>query len=195
MKMILASKNEGKVKEFRQILEKFNIELLSLKDLNFDGEILEDGLSFEENSLIKAKAIYTKYGIPTIADDSGICVDALNGEPGIYSARYGDLNTDIDRRNLLLKNMIDIQERSAYFHCSIILYLSKDNFKHFEGRVYGILDYEAKGDNGFGYDPIFIPNGYDISFGQLSDEIKNEISHRALAMKSLIEFLENDFNI
>ena len=194
MKIILASKNNGKVKEFKEILSKFNIEVISLLDLNFNDEIVEDGITFESNALIKAKTIYDLYHLPVISDDSGLCVDALNGAPGVYSARYGGVETDLDRTNLVLKHMEGVSNRNAYFHCSIVLYLSEGNYKHFEGRVYGDLDYEVKGENGFGYDVIFIPKGYSDTFGIIDSEIKNQISHRANALKSLIKYLENDFN-
>ena len=194
MKVILASQNSGKVKEFREILAKFNIEVLSLKDLNFNVDIVEDGTTFYENALIKAKTIYDIYQIPVIADDSGICVKHLNDEPGIYSARYGGMESDKLRNELLLKNMLGVVDRSAYFHCSIIFYIAKDKFEHFTGRVYGTIDYEVKGGGGFGYDVLFIPNGYDLTFGELSSEIKNEISHRAVALKSFVNYLEHDFS-
>ena len=194
MKIILASKNNGKVKEFKEILYKFNIEVISLLDLEFNEEIVEDGTTFESNALIKAKTIYDLYHLPVISDDSGLCVDALNGAPGVYSARYGGVETDLDRTNLVLKHMEGVSNRNAYFHCSIVLYLSEGNYKHFEGRVYGDLDYEVKGENGFGYDVIFIPKGYSDTFGIIDSEIKNQISHRANALRSLIEYLENDFN-
>ena len=194
MKIILASKNNGKVKEFKEILSKFNIEVISLLDLDFNDEIVEDGTTFESNALIKAKTIYDLYHLPVISDDSGLCVDALNGAPGVYSARYGGVETDLDRTNLVLKHMEGVSNRNAYFHCSIVLYLSEGNYKHFEGRVYGDLDYKVKGENGFGYDVIFIPKGYSDNFGKIDSEIKNQISHRANALKSLIKYLENDFN-
>ena len=194
MKIILASKNKGKIKEFKEILAKFNIEVISLLDLNFNEEIIEDGDTFESNALIKAKTIYDIYHLPVISDDSGLCVDALDGAPGVYSARYGGVETDLDRTNLVLKHMEGISNREAYFHCSIILYLEDGNYKHFEGRVYGDLDYEVKGENGFGYDVIFIPKGYNDTFGIISSDIKNQISHRAHALKSLVSYLENDFN-
>lgn len=194
MQVILASNNNGKIKEFRQILKQYDIEVLSLKDINFTTDIVEDGNTFMENALIKAKTIYDIYKLPVIADDSGICVNALNGEPGIYSARYGNKKTDNERTNYLLENMKGVSDRSAYFHCSIIFYISDNNYKHFDGRVYGSLDYLPKGENGFGYDVIFIPNGYNDTFGIMDSEIKNKISHRALAIKSFVEFIENDFN-
>lgn len=194
MKVILASNNKGKIKEFKEILANFNIEVLSLKDINFNEEIIEDGETFEENALIKAKTIYDRYHLPVIADDSGLCVDYLNGEPGIYSARYHGLEDEKDRIRLILEMLKDTKERNAHFHCSIVFYISNDNYHHFPGEVYGSLDYEMKGSNGFGYDVIFIPNGYTQTFGQLDTSIKNEISHRANALKLFVRFLQNDFS-
>ena len=194
MQVILASSNKGKVKEFKEILEPLGFEILSLSDIDFSGEIIEDGNSFMENSLIKAKTIYELTNKPVIADDSGICVKALNGEPGIYSARYGNKPTDIDRRNHLLENMVGKIDREAYFCCSIIFYFEKDNYKHFEGRVYGDIAYEWKGVNGFGYDDVFIPKGYDVTFAQMESEAKNKLSHRYKAIKLFVDYLENDFN-
>ena len=194
MKVILASNNKGKIKEFKEILGKYNIEILSLKDLDFTDEIVEDGNTFMENALIKAKTIYDIYKLPVIADDSGLCVVALNNEPGVYSARYGNLKTDKERLNFLLTKMKAVSCRDAFFHCSFIFYISHDNYKHFEGEVYGHLDYMEKGENGFGYDGIFIPNGYEKTFGELDSLIKNKISHRAVALKAFMEYIENDFN-
>lgn len=194
MKVILASNNQGKIKEFKEILEKFNIDVLSLKDINFTSDIVEDGLTFKDNALIKAKTIYDIYKIPVISDDSGLCVDYLNGEPGIYSARYGNLPDEKDRIKLILEKLGKTSNRGAHFHCSIVFYISEGNYKHFSGEVYGSLDYEMKGNNGFGYDVIFIPNGYNSTFGELDSSIKNDISHRALAIKAFIGYLENDFN-
>ena len=195
MQIVLASQNEGKIKEFKEILSKFGFEVLSLKDINFHEEIEETGTTFEENAVIKAKTIYDIVKIPVISDDSGLCVKHLNNAPGVYSARYGGLALESDRIKLVLKQMEGVQERDAYFHCSIVIYLAEGQYLHFPGVVEGTLDYVEKGDNGFGYDVIFIPNGYNQTFGELSSDIKNEISHRANALKSLIKFLENDFNI
>lgn len=194
MKVILASNNQGKIKEFKEILAKFKIEVLSLKDIDFHDEIIEDGETFEANALIKAKTIYDRYHLPVIADDSGLCVDYLNGEPGIYSARYHGLDDEKDRIRLILNMLGDTKERGAHFHCSIVFYISNDNYHHFPGEVYGTLDYEMKGSNGFGYDVIFIPNGYTQTFGELDTSIKNDISHRALALKLFVGFLQNDFS-
>ena len=194
MQVILASSNKGKIKEFKEILEPLGFEIIPLSDVNFEGEIVEDGNSFMENSLIKAKTIYEFTNKPVIADDSGICVRALDGAPGIYSARYGNKPTDIDRRNHLLENMVGVMDREAYFCCSIIFYYGENTYKHFEGRVYGDIAYEWKGVNGFGYDDVFIPKGYNVTFAEMDSEDKNQLSHRYKALKLFVEYLKNDFN-
>ena len=194
MDIILASNNQGKIKEFRKILAKFGINIKSLKDINYTDEIVEDGNSFYENALIKAKTIHEHTGLPVISDDSGICVDYLEGAPGIYSARYKGVETDKGRNLALLKDMEGVSDRSAHFHCSIVLYFSEKEIHEFSGDVFGTLDFAEKGENGFGYDSIFIPNGFSDTFGIIDEEIKNKISHRANAIKKLVEYLENDFN-
>ena len=194
MDIILASNNQGKIKEFKKILKEFDINVIPMKDINFHGEIVEDGNSFFENALIKAKTIHEFSGLPVISDDSGICVDALGGEPGIYSARYHGVETDHGRNVHLLELMEGVKDRGAHFHCSIVLYISKDKYFEFEGKVYGNVGYSIEGTNGFGYDSLFIPNGYDKTFGLLPDEIKDNISHRANAIKKLVEYFKNDFN-
>lgn len=194
MDIILASNNQGKIKEFKKILAPFGFNVLSLADINYFDEIVEDGTTFFENALIKAKTIYEYTKTPVISDDSGICVDYLNGEPGVYSARYHNLFGDKDRNLLILKLLEGQTLRTAHFHCTIVLYMGEGNYKSFDGEVYGKIDYEEKGTNGFGYDSIFIPDGYDMTFGLLDSSIKDEISHRAKAIKLLVRYLEDDFN-
>lgn len=194
MKIILASNNSGKIKEFREIFSKFNIEIVSLAEMCFSGEIIENGNSFMENALIKAKTIFDIYNLPVISDDSGLCVRALNYEPGIYSARYNGMENGSKKNQYLLGKMKNSSDRYAYFECSIIFYLAKDKYYHFQGKVEGDINYEEKGDNGFGFDPIFIPKGYNKTFAEMDNLIKNEISHRALAVKAMVKYLENDFN-
>ena len=194
MDIILASNNQGKIKEFKKILKRFDINVIPMRDINFCDEIVEDGNTFFENAFIKAKTIHEFTKLPVISDDSGICVHYLNGEPGIYSARYHGLNGDDERNELLIKLMEGVSDRRAYFHCSIVLYISKDRYHEFSGEVYGNLSDTIRGTNGFGYDSIFIPLGYTDTFGMLDTEIKNKISHRAIAISKLVEFFENDFN-
>ena len=195
MKVILASRNEGKLREMRAILSKFGMDVVSRDDAGIPAfEVEETGTTFEENSYLKAEAIMEASGCPTIADDSGLVVDALGGEPGVYSARYaGDGCTDDDNNDLLLKRMENVPdgERSARF-VSVITMLFPDGRKLVaKGSVEGRIDRQLDGEGGFGYDPLFIPDGYDRSFGVLSSEIKNSISHRARALTEL-EMLLNE---
>lgn len=194
MKVVLASNNKGKIVEFREILKKYGIEVVSLKDINFTDEIVEDGNSYFENALIKAKTIYNVIKMPVIADDSGLNVIALNEAPGIYSARYGNMPTDQERNLLVLKQLEGVLDRRAYFHCSLVYYQSEDNYQHFTGQIHGNIGYMEKGDNGFGYDSIFIPNGYEITTAEMDSESKNKISHRMEAVKAFVKYLENDFS-
>lgn len=194
MKIILASNNKGKIKEFKEILSKFNIEIVSLEEIGFTGIIEEAGNTFKENALIKAKTIFDIYNIPVLSDDSGICIRALNYEPGIYSARYHGLSDGSEKNNFILKKLENITDRYAFFECSIILYLEKDKYHHFKGIVEGNIDYLEKGEHGFGYDPIFIPMGYNLTFGELGNDVKHQISHRGKAVKAMLEYFENDFN-
>lgn len=195
MKVILASRNEGKLREMRIILSKYGMDVVSRDDAGIPAfEVDETGTTFEENSYLKAKAIMEASGCPTIADDSGLVVDALGGEPGVYSARYaGDGCTDDDNNELLLRRMERVPdgERSARF-VSVITMLFPDGRKLVaKGTVEGRIDRCLDGEGGFGYDPLFIPDGYDRSFGVLSSEIKNSISHRAKALSEL-EMLLNE---
>ena len=195
MKVILASRNEGKLREMRIILSKYGMDVVSRDDAGIPAfEVEETGTTFEENSYLKAKAIMEASGCPTIADDSGLVVDALGGEPGVYSARYaGEGCTDDDNNEHLLSRMESVPdgERSARF-VSVITMLFPDGRKLVaKGTVEGRIDRCLDGERGFGYDPLFIPDGYDRSFGVLSSEIKNSISHRAKALSEL-EMLLNE---
>lgn len=195
MKVILASRNEGKLREMRIILSKYGMDVVSRDDAGIPAfEVEETGTTFEENSYLKAKVIMEASGCPTIADDSGLVVDALGGEPGVYSARYaGEGCTDDDNNELLLRRMESVPdgERSARF-VSVITMLFPDGRKLVaKGTVEGRIDRCLDGEGGFGYDPLFIPDGYDRSFGVLSSEIKNSISHRAKALSEL-EMLLNE---
>lgn len=202
-KIVIASNNQGKIEEIKKIFNKYNIKIFSLKDLNIDMDIEETGQTFEENAYIKAKVIYDLLKIPTIADDSGLCVDYLGGRPGVLSARYaGEGATDKDRINKLLDEMKDASEdqRSAKFVSSIVFIISlkKDNEKIFRstGKCFGTIALEPKGSNGFGYDPVFLVNNKDNkTVAQLSQEEKNKISHRAKALKNLEKLLERQMKI
>jgi XTP/dITP diphosphohydrolase len=196
MKLIIATKNQHKVKEFERILNPFGIEVISQTDAGIHIDVEETADSFEGNARLKARAVFEKTGLPTIADDSGLEVFALNGAPGIYSARYGGeaCKTDQDRCQKLLHEMKDIpdEHRTAQFVCCVYLILSKTQEYSFIGTCKGKIGYEPLGDNGFGYDPIFMVG--DLSFGQLSDSQKDFISHRGNALMQLEIKLKEIFN-
>ena len=187
-KLILASNNKGKIAEIKKILgDKF--EVLSLADCGINVDVEEDGATFEENAFIKAKAIFDIAGIPVIADDSGLVVNALNGEPGIYSARYaGEGHCDEANNAKLLANMLGVTDRSASFVCSAVYYDGKTKIST-EGRVDGSILFAAEGNGGFGYDPLFYSTELQKSFGVATFDEKNQISHRARAFIALSEKL------
>ncbi len=190
MKIIAATKNKNKLREFGEILKGF--EIISQEDAGIDIDVEETGETFEENSLLKAKAIYDMTGIPAVADDSGLCVDALGGAPGVYSARYGGEGyDDAGRVTLLLKNMENVpdNERSARFVCAITL-VSDDGIITARGECEGKIDYSPKGENGFGYDPVFFVEKFGKTMAEISPEQKNEISHRGKALAIFSEKLE-----
>lgn len=190
--IVLATNNNHKLAEFRQILHEYNI--LSLKDIEFYNEIIEDGNSFAENALIKAKTI-SNYLLEqnkeyiVIADDSGLCVESLNNEPGIYSARYAGINaTDYDNRMKLL-NELKNKDKEAYFNCTIVIYYPTDEYKIVNGQTFGKITEEENGSNGFGYDSIFYSYELNKTFGQASEEEKNKVSHRSKAIEELIKII------
>ena len=189
MKLIIASNNKGKIREYKQLLEPFGYDVVSQSEAGINIEVEETGTTFAENSALKAQAIYDLTKSAVLADDSGLVVDALGGEPGVYSARYGGCDNDADRVALILDKMKNIgqEDRTAHFVCTICFI--KENGGHIavDGRVYGKIGYEPLGENGFGYDPIFMYEGK--SFAQLSAEDKNRVSHRANALKALTEKL------
>ena len=194
MKIVLASSNKNKIKEFKRILEPLDIELITQTELGVK-EVPETGVSFEENSIIKSKNAYMQTNLPTIADDSGIEVDALNGEPGIFSARYaGEPSDDEENNKLLLKNLknSDSQSKLARYQC-VISYVDKDYLEKpavFHAIWEGKITFNAKGTNGFGYDPIFYLDEYECTSAELDQDIKNEISHRAIALKKFEIFIK-----
>lgn len=190
MELVFATSNQNKIKELQALLPK-KIKLKSLADLQLDHIKLEEtGSTFQENALQKAKAIYLKKGLPTFAEDSGLVVNSLDGAPGIYSARYaGKEATDQDNNKKLLESLKNKADRSAYFIAVIVLYDGQEAHC-FEGRCNGYIAMEAKGNEGFGYDPIFVPENFKQSFAELGLEKKNKISHRALALEKFREFLE-----
>jgi XTP/dITP diphosphohydrolase len=192
MKIVFASGNEGKVKEIREMLEGMGIQLVSLKDYVRVPEIVEDGKSFLENALIKAKIISAFTGETVLADDSGLQVDALGGEPGIYSARYaGQKATDDDNINLLLAKLKSIPrgKRTASFCCALVLYSADGSYDSFESKWKGRIIDERRGDNGFGYDPVFFVPELKMTAAELPAEIKNKVSHRGQAFAQLKKVL------
>ena len=191
MKIIAATKNKNKLREFGEILNGF--EIISQEDAGIDIDVEETGTTFEENSMLKAKAIFDATGITAIADDSGLCVDALGGEPGVYSARYGGEGYgDSGRVQLLLKNMQNVPDdkRTARFVCAITL-VGADGVITARGECEGKIDYEPKGENGFGYDPVFFVEKYGKTMAEVSPEEKNAISHRGKALKIFAQKLLN----
>ena len=183
MKVIAATKNKNKLREFGEILKGF--EIISQEEAGIDIDVEETGTTFEENSLLKAKAIYEISGIPAIADDSGLCVDALGGEPGVYSARYGGEGyDDAGRVQLLLKNMKDIpdEKRTARFVCAITM-VSDDGVITARGECEGRINYAPVGENGFGYDPVFYMEEYGKTTAEMTPDEKNAVSHRGKALR------------
>ena len=187
-KIIFATKNLGKLKEVKHVISEGEYELLSLNEFDNVGEIVEDGNSFEENAIIKAKHVYKLFGIPVIADDSGLVVEQLNGEPGIYSARYAGANaSDEENNKKLISKLLQLpQPHKAKFVCAAVYFDGKRLIKS-EGEVIGQLLHEPRGTNGFGYDPLFLPNGFSKTTAELELEEKNKISHRSKAFKSYIK--------
>ena len=188
MKLVLATHNAHKVKEVAAILEPL---VSGLELLGYDGpEPIEDGSSFLENSLIKARAAFLHTGITSIADDSGLAIEILGGSPGIFSARWSGDKDDEKNRNLVLAQLRDVPEenRAASFVCTISL-VGESEEVSFTGVLPGHIAATASGVNGFGYDPIFIPEGFEVSSAELEPEVKNSISHRSMALSQLASYL------
>jgi len=189
LKICFATHNKNKLSEINEILRGF--EVVGLNDIGCPEEIQETGNTLAENSKIKAKFVADNFGISCFADDTGLEVEALNGEPGVYSARYaGDERDNQANINLLLQKLESHTNRSARFRTVITLIL-KGNAYQFEGLVKGKIISELRGEKGFGYDPVFIPEGHDQTFAEMSSTSKNAISHRGRAVAKLVEFLEN----
>lgn len=194
-RLIIASNNAGKIREFRALLAPFGFDVISMREAGFTDEIVEDGETFEENAHIKARAVFEKTGLPTIADDSGLEIDFLDGAPGVYSARYaGEGASDKDRCEKVLEEMHGVARplRDARFVCSIYFIYAEDDEYSVRGTVEGYIGDEMTGENGFGYDPIFMLEN-EKSMAELDDEEKNEISHRARAFGQLKEILKEKF--
>ncbi len=189
-KIFIATKNKGKLNDIKEIFKDLDVEILSFLDFNDSPDVKETGKTFEENAQLKAKACFEKYRLPSIGDDSGLVVDQLNGEPGVYSARYaGEKANDEMNNEKLIKAIQRFHEpHRAKFVC-VASYYDGEKFINSYGEVQGRIITEARGKNGFGYDPLFIPNGYDKTFGEFSLEEKNKISHRSIAFKKLYKKL------
>lgn len=194
MKFVLASHNKGKLAEMQAILRELGVEVVLQSDLGLSLEPEENGETFTENARIKARAVMEASGLPAIGDDSGLCVDALNGAPGVYSARYGGLDDDAARYRLLLQNMRGSMTRTAHFHTSVVCVFPDGTELTAEGDCHGTIAYAPMGDRGFGYDPVFFVPQLRKTFAQMTAEEKNAISHRGNALRAfsgiLKEYLE-----
>lgn len=191
----MSTGNQHKVEEIKNILEGLSIEVVSKKDVGLgELDVVEDGYTLEENSLKKAKALAEKLDYMILADDSGLFVDILNGEPGVYSSRYaGEEGNDVKNNDKLLHELKDmpLNKRTAKFKTVIVLITENKEIIVVSGECAGKIGFELKGKNGFGYDPLFIPEGYNETFAELGEEVKNKISHRAKALENLKEALKN----
>lgn len=189
-KLVVASGNAHKIREISEIFSWFDV--VSQKEMGFDEDVEETGKTFSENALIKARAVAKRLQCVAIADDSGICVDALNGEPGIYSARYaGQHGDDKANRDLLLKNLQGINDRGAHFTSAIALVYPDGRELVVEGKTFGYILEQEEGTGGFGYDCLFFSNDLQKSFGVATAEEKNQVSHRFRALQALLEVWKN----
>lgn len=191
MKFVLASHNRGKLAEMQKILGELGVKVVLQSDLGLALEPEETGDTFAENALIKARAVMEASGLPAIADDSGLCVDWLNGAPGIYSARYGGLADDKARYTLLLQNMRGATDRAAHFHTSIVCCFPGGEVLQADGDCHGTIAFAPRGEGGFGYDPIFNVPSLRKTFAQLTAEEKNAISHRGNALRAFAAELKH----
>jgi XTP/dITP diphosphohydrolase len=189
-KLVLASQNPHKIEELEQILAPLGIEVLSTKHFPDLEEVIEDRPTLQGNALKKAHYVASFTGLPALSDDTGLEVDALDGAPGVYSARYAGQNVSYqDNVDKLLREMTDKKVRTAQFRTVVALVNGEEEFT-FEGICPGKITTEEKGDKGFGYDPVFQPNGYDQTFAELDAAIKNDISHRGKAVQNFVQFLK-----
>ncbi|GEB75665.1 XTP/dITP diphosphatase [Sporolactobacillus inulinus] len=189
-KVLIASNNPGKIKEFKDLLQGFGADVFSLKDLGITTDVPETGHTFHENAALKAEALAKETGMITLADDSGLCVDALNGEPGVFSARYSGPEKDSERNiDLLLHKLKGVPEekRTAHFVCVLALSRPKHQTRFAEGRCDGIITATRRGVGGFGYDPLFLIPERQETFAEMGEAEKNQISHRARALRVLKE--------
>lgn len=185
-KLVIASHNKGKVVEIADLLHPYHVDVVSASELDLE-EPVEDGATFIANAEIKARAAASASGLPALADDSGLCVHGLGGEPGIYSARWAGPEKDFNLAMTTIQEKLgDNPDRSAHFIAALAMCWPDGHMEVFEGRVDGTLVWPPTGDKGFGYDPMFIPDGYDMTFGHFDPEKKHQISHRADAFRQLV---------
>lgn len=193
MTIVLATRNKKKIQEIKRIFAGFNIHFLSLDSFPDCPEVLEDGKTFRSNSVKKAITVTRNTGYPALADDSGLEVDALGRSPGVFSARYaGNKSNDRNNLNKLLREMRNLKnnkDRGARFVCCIAYAMPDKGYRTFTGMVKGIIGKEKKGDNGFGYDPVFYPSGYEKTFAEMADSEKDILSHRGIAMRKFFNYL------
>ncbi len=187
MKLIIASNNAHKIKEIKQILDGRFSPILSLREAGIDHETVEDGDTFLENAMKKAKEISEIAGCAALSDDSGICVHALGDAPGVFSARYAGAHGDDEANNdLVLKNLSGKEDRGAHYTCAVVIAYPDGTSVSAERYMYGTITEKRRGSRGFGYDPLFIPDGEERTVAEMTDEQKNEISHRANALRALL---------
>lgn len=191
--ILIATHNIGKFKEIKYILRDYFNNIYSLKDFNIDTDVEETGKTFYENALLKAKAISERVKIPVLSDDSGLCVEALNNEPGIYSARYAKEHDDKANIKKLLKKLNNKKDRDAYFICCVVVLFPDGKIISATGITKGEILSKEQGNNGFGYDPVFYSYELQKSFGIATEEEKNKISHRSKAIRNLLAEYEKDF--
>ncbi len=196
-KVIFATKNPGKMKEIREILSEISIEVISMEEAGIDIDVVEDGLTFEANAILKAETIMKLTNEVVLADDSGLEVDYLGKEPGIYSARYGGVDTPYKIKNQLIIGRLEgvkDDKRSARFICVIAAAFPNGNVTTTRGTIEGRIGFEEKGKDGFGYDPIFYVPEYNMTTAEMTTDIKNKISHRGKALRAMKSVLEDYFN-
>lgn len=189
-KIMIASSNAHKIEEFRQMLEPLGFKVTSCLDLENPFEVEETGTTFEENAMLKAKAYHEAYHIPVMADDSGLAVDAMDGAPGVYSARFMGHDTSYDIKNKAIIDNVEGKTRGAQFVC-VIAYIDEEGYEHsFKGVIEGEIAHEITGEHGFGYDPIFFYPPFATTLANVSQEMKNAVSHRGKALNACMNFLE-----
>lgn len=193
--VVIATNNKNKVREFKSILDNPNLEFKTLKEIGYDKEIEENGNTFEENAIIKATTVAKDLNVIAISDDSGLCVDALGGAPGIYSARYAGTHNDEDNNALLIKNLNGIENRNAHYECAICIAYPNGDYITEIGTVSGIIIDDRRGNGGFGYDPYFYIPEFGKTFAEVPLEKKNTISHRNKALMKIKDRIDENFNI